>query len=87
MVVILKNEFQLLYPIFLLILKVDVIEADEEKLGAFLYIERMAVLGHYQEQLARAVRQLIFVNTLHATAFYDIHQFKKIVLMRVYRAL
>ena len=87
MVVILENELQLLYPIFLLMFKVDVIKADEEKLSAFLYIKRVAILWHYQEQLTRAVRQLVFVNTLYATAFYNIYQFKKIVLMWVYRAL
>lgn len=50
MVVILENELQLLYPFFLLIFKVDVIEADEEEFSAFLYIKRVTVLRHYQEQ-------------------------------------
>lgn len=86
MIVILENELQLLYPFFLLIFKVDVIEADEEEFGTLLYIKRVTVLRHYQEQFTRTIRQLIFVDTLHATAFYDIHQFKKVVLVRIYRA-
>jgi hypothetical protein len=87
MIVILENELQLLYPFFLLIFKVDVIKPDEEKLGAFLHIKGMTVLRHYQKQLTRTIRQLVFVNTLYAIAFHNIHQFKKIMLMRIYRAL
>lgn len=86
MVIVLENEFQLLYPVFMLMLKVDVIKADKEELGGFLYIKRVAVLRHYQEQFSRAVWQLVLVHTLYASAFHDIYKFKKVVLMRIYRA-
>lgn len=87
MVIVLENEFQLLYPVFMLILKIDVIKPDEEELGGFLYIKRVAVLRHYQEQFPGAVGQLVLVHTLHASAFHYIYKLKKVVFMRIYRAL
>ena len=86
-VVVMKNIFQPLKPLFGLGFQIALVETDKCKMRCFANFEAMAVLGEHQEEFVRTIRQLVVIDDLQTAPFQNINHFEKGVFVLLTRVL